>query len=277
MRPWTKGRASATALLLIAVIKEDSIDRSCALCMEFEVFLRPPIMPDRMVYRRSVYLRCHYTAQEDDQYTSQFSINCGYPPQLWHLVPINPMVPQTLDPKHMPLKFWRRRPSGSRVELSSDPFVHSCSIDYSRLKRWIGWCHTYHGDTCGTRQVGGFRPTRFIDCKRKRFCTTDEAYVCLSYVWGMGPPGKGELDGAFPEDLPQTIADAMAVTLGIGLRYLWVDRYCIDQSDAEEKHTIIQNMNAICKSPCFPSGLASTLHDQQRVLNSLCEGSMLVL
>jgi hypothetical protein len=38
----------------------------------------------------------------------------------------------------------------------------------------------------------------------------------------------------------------MYFTLKIGLTYLWVDRYCIDQNNTEEKHDNIRNMEAIC-------------------------------
>jgi hypothetical protein len=49
----------------------------------------------------------------------------------------------------------------------------------------------------------------------------------------------------FPKAMPSTISDAIDVTLKIGLRYLWVDRFCINHDDADDKHKIIQNMDAI--------------------------------
>jgi hypothetical protein len=45
--------------------------------------------------------------------------------------------------------------------------------------------------------------------------------------------------------LPRSIQDAVAVTKGIGLRYLWVDRFCIDQRNPDEKHHQIQNMDTV--------------------------------
>jgi hypothetical protein len=35
----------------------------------------------------------------------------------------------------------------------------------------------------------------------------------------------------------------MFVAVKIGMPYLWVDRYCIDKNNPEEKHDIIQNMD----------------------------------
>jgi hypothetical protein len=58
----------------------------------------------------------------------------------------------------------------------------------------------------------------------------------LSYVWGqpsvqvVDDPVSGEqAAGTLPKILPDTVKDSIIVTLKLGLRYLWVDKYCIDQ------------------------------------------------
>jgi hypothetical protein len=92
------------------------------------------------------------------------------------------------------------------------------------------------------------RPERVVDCKSGQLVEENsQPYVCLSYVWGSKAPTQEALDNLLPINLPATISDAMVVTLKIGLRYLWVDRYCIDQNNADEKHNIVRNMDAICK------------------------------
>jgi len=48
-------------------------------------------------------------------------------------------------------------------------------------------------------------------------------------------------------DLPLTIEDAITVTKAIRFQYLWVDQYCIDQGDENEKQRQIQQMNLIYK------------------------------
>jgi hypothetical protein len=40
----------------------------------------------------------------------------------------------------------------------------------------------------------------------------------------------------------------MFVTLKLGMRYLWVDRYCINQDDPEEKHGAIRNKDSIYRN-----------------------------
>ena len=47
------------------------------------------------------------------------------------------------------------------------------------------------------------------------------------------------------DSTPKVIKDAFLVTKKLGYRYLWVDRYCIVQDDAQEKHQQIKNMGSI--------------------------------
>jgi hypothetical protein len=44
---------------------------------------------------------------------------------------------------------------------------------------------------------------------------------------------------------PKVIQDAMLVVIKLGFRYLWVDRYCIPQDDAELKDFQIRAMGKI--------------------------------
>ncbi|KAJ9641894.1 hypothetical protein H2201_003718 [Coniosporium apollinis] len=50
-----------------------------------------------------------------------------------------------------------------------------------------------------------------------------------------------------PGDLPDTIEDAITVTQKLGFRYLWIDRYCINQK-SEEAHTQIRQMDLIYRN-----------------------------
>lgn len=50
------------------------------------------------------------------------------------------------------------------------------------------------------------------------------------------------------DDAPQIIKDTMLCTQALGLQYLWVDRYCIDQGDPWTKHRLIQRMDQIYRN-----------------------------
>ncbi|TGO24411.1 hypothetical protein BPAE_0103g00120 [Botrytis paeoniae] len=61
-------------------------------------------------------------------------------------------------------------------------------------------------------------------------------YAALSYVWGGVHTTSTEV--------PAVVKDAIKVTVKLGLRFLWVDRYCIPQNDSD-KHRLIHSMDGI--------------------------------
>lgn len=59
-------------------------------------------------------------------------------------------------------------------------------------------------------------------------------YVALSYVWGLNPRLERGDGASLPPTCDFTIEDAIKVTLELEFRFLWVDRYCINQNDTKE-------------------------------------------
>jgi hypothetical protein len=90
-------------------------------------------------------------------------------------------------------------------------------------------------------------PRNLIDCRTLQVLSAQPvmSYVALSYVWGTDTPEAKLDDQGTMIELPQTVNDAIRVTLSLGQQYLWVDRYCIDQSDQEAKTNQINNMGSI--------------------------------
>ncbi|KAF9464042.1 heterokaryon incompatibility protein-domain-containing protein [Collybia nuda] len=92
-------------------------------------------------------------------------------------------------------------------------------------------------------------PTRVLDCSdllRLRLVTTNplvkDHFGVLSYVWG-GPQLHCTTMDNFntytdlidPKKIPKTIRDTVIVIRKLGLRYLWVDSYCIIQDSDDDK------------------------------------------
>jgi heterokaryon incompatibility protein (HET) len=50
------------------------------------------------------------------------------------------------------------------------------------------------------------------------------------------------------QNAPLTVRDAIEAVLKMGRRYLWVDRYCINQRRIFEKEMMIHNMDLIYES-----------------------------
>lgn len=138
-------------------------------------------------------------------------------------------------------------------DTSSPVRVIQPSIDFRILQGWIDYCDRKHS-TCSSDQdkqtsfqaLSSIPSLKFIDCTTKAIVSAPaQAYrfIALSYVWGDVAETSGST-GALPQQLPDTIADALTVTLELGCQYLWIDRYCIP-SEGNEKHEQISKMDVI--------------------------------
>ncbi|KDQ08615.1 hypothetical protein BOTBODRAFT_179690 [Botryobasidium botryosum FD-172 SS1] len=104
-------------------------------------------------------------------------------------------------------------------------------------------------------------PTRVIDCTdpaQPWLFIPDGAmdfYAALSYVWGESQPHStttknldSYIAGIDVGCIPKTICDAITVTHQLGLRYLWVDAFCIIQDSKEDKASEIAQMRSIFRN-----------------------------
>ncbi|KAF4636460.1 hypothetical protein G7Y89_g1619 [Cudoniella acicularis] len=121
------------------------------------------------------------------------------------------------------------------------------SIDYGITLEWLQHCQSMHTRICGARTLPSFSFLKLIDCDTRSIVPfSNNQYVTLSYMWGSTQRDTSEsgfLD-TLSANLPNTIKDAISVTKRLGLRYLWIDRYCIDQSNEEEAQQLSQ-MNVV--------------------------------
>ncbi|KPM37852.1 hypothetical protein AK830_g8697 [Neonectria ditissima] len=96
----------------------------------------------------------------------------------------------------------------------------------------------------------------FIDCQTRRLmgATAGQEYIALSYVWGEPDKGYQSSNLAPDEELPEAplvIDDAIRVVIAMGYRYLWVDRYCIQQSDIESLEDHLSKMHLLYQNAVF--------------------------
>ncbi|KAK7423670.1 hypothetical protein QQX98_000860 [Neonectria punicea] len=109
--------------------------------------------------------------------------------------------------------------------------VDHAKVNYEPLRKWREMVQHI------AREEMLVLPVSVIDCHKREVVPVRGPcdYVALSYVWGpavaQGAPGKGK---SLPALLPRTVEDAITVVKELGLRYLWIDRYCLDQSNKAE-------------------------------------------
>jgi hypothetical protein len=142
--------------------------------------------------------------------------------------------------------------NGPRVRQPYKGHPHESGVNFRRISQMLRDCERDHGNLCGLRLLDYPVRARVIDCNNRVVMplTTDMEYIALSYVWGPQPQLQSQTIAStsqwgLPEQLPQTIEDSIAVMKGLGLRYLWVDRYCIQQVHATDKQFQIGQMAKI--------------------------------
>lgn len=140
--------------------------------------------------------------------------------------------------------------------------------DLRLFEKWKRLCSAAHDDRCRPRRIPfGERqrshPIRLIDVDTISLVEMEDfenvSWVALSYVWGTTPfqtltkdtlaecKEAGALSASW---VPNTIADAIQVTKGLGERYLWVDSLCIIQDSEADKAKFVPYMDVIYGCAC---------------------------
>jgi hypothetical protein len=123
---------------------------------------------------------------------------------------------------------------------------------------WLEYCNRYHTKLC--HAAVEIPNLTLIDCQDRTIIQAPKhaSYVALSYVWGPSKevshednigeaPVRDSSLLSLPMNLPKAIEDAIDVTKDLGFRYIWIDKYCIDQNNDKDKHEQIGQMDLIYK------------------------------
>lgn len=122
------------------------------------------------------------------------------------------------------------------------------AIDWAILRGWLDHCDSRHKSSCAKADSVLLAGFRVIDCNTRSIVTApqDCKFAALSYVWGTTTQTQTDISqDEIPSPAPLLIEDSIICTQAMGLQYLWIDRYCIDQAATETRHLLIQNMDKI--------------------------------
>jgi Heterokaryon incompatibility protein (HET) len=136
---------------------------------------------------------------------------------------------------------------------------------------WLNDCLLRH-KTCGPHFQGAdaFLPTRLVGVGSQNepflrlVLSTDlpptrkTSYTTLSYCWGQGQHSASTTEANYAQRLqviptnalPKTFSDAITITRGLGISYIWIDALCIiqptehDQQDWEREFQIMGRIYA---------------------------------
>jgi hypothetical protein len=130
------------------------------------------------------------------------------------------------------------------------------NVNPELIKGWLNYCQDNHSNACGVRDgplssesitspLATLTTFKVIDCETRQIVHGSGAqYVALSYVWGAGEKGP-EFSRVLPPQLPETIEDAIVITRSLNMRFLWIDRFCINQSEPTEVREQVGHMDLI--------------------------------
>jgi hypothetical protein len=124
--------------------------------------------------------------------------------------------------------------------------IRSDIVDYGKISEWLEFCEKHHTEGCCEAEKVTLSGFRLIDCQTRCIVPApqDCEYIALSYVWGNRPEEPQNTIDVLGSLAPLVIEDAIMVATNLDVRYLWVDRYCIDQNSEEKDHQI-RNMDLI--------------------------------
>ncbi|KAF2841925.1 HET-domain-containing protein [Patellaria atrata CBS 101060] len=145
------------------------------------------------------------------------------------------------------------------------------TVAIQSAQNWINNCDRNHSGHCGKLRIQPLAEPipimTVIDLEHANLVEVSGSvrYVALSYVWGQLQESLASSKSNFEilrkpgglksEDiwlaLPNTIKDAMQMLLAMGERYLWVDRLCIIQDDAENIASQLESMQSIYANAYF--------------------------
>ncbi|KAK0649273.1 heterokaryon incompatibility protein-domain-containing protein, partial [Cercophora newfieldiana] len=147
---------------------------------------------------------------------------------------------------------------GRGYSISPFGLSESCT----RLMRgWLEECTASQGkhSQC-TAPILPYLPSRVIDVELLHLHCAQPGekahYVALSHCWGGQSPIQTTMQNldahiAGLPPLPQTFADAVAVTKALGTRYLWIDSLCIVQNSPEDWHAEVTKMAEVYENAFF--------------------------
>lgn len=122
------------------------------------------------------------------------------------------------------------------------------SVDFELVRSWLQTCEDHHvecmrKDRAHRSKIIG----RLIDCYTGQLCAAppEAKYTALSYVWGTNEAVDAPANSSAGISFPLVIRDAVSASKAMGYQYLWVDRYCIDQTNPRVKMHQIRNMDVI--------------------------------
>ncbi|KAK6212603.1 hypothetical protein LQW54_005189 [Pestalotiopsis sp. IQ-011] len=136
----------------------------------------------------------------------------------------------------------------SSTDIYGTRILDRARADFEAVQQWIEECCENHRKCTSSKQEA--LNLRVIDCDSEMILEKPPGapYAALSYVWGSPKTVTQQQSRLSRQTTGRVVWDAIAVCKTLGYRYLWVDRFCIDQANEHEKTYTISKMDQIYES-----------------------------
>lgn len=138
-------------------------------------------------------------------------------------------------------------------EVSNIPTPYKRKLEFdlvAKISRGLDDCAKHHAKSCRISNKAP-PPSRLLDVgstsgevrlvETKLLQTAVQKYNCLSHCWGTQQPLETtrqnysrHLTSIAWDSIPKTFQDAIQLTRGLGVQFLWIDSLCIIQHDDKD-------------------------------------------
>ncbi|TRX89299.1 hypothetical protein FHL15_009736 [Xylaria flabelliformis] len=177
---------------------------------------------------------------------------------------------------------------GAQLGLPKLP-DHGSLEQFLLLKEWIRVCDFTHRTCREDAKPAPTMPTRLVEVGDplrlvKSRCIKPSPYVALSHCWGKTETlcTTNEnitqlMESINFSSLPKTFRDAIQVTRGIGIEYLWIDSLCIIQDDKNDWEHESAQMEKVFSFAYCTIGASSSKSSVEGFLDKRCSRSCVQL
>ncbi|RFN53395.1 het-domain-containing protein [Fusarium flagelliforme] len=151
-----------------------------------------------------------------------------------------------------------------------------------RIRLWIEACEKAH-KKCS--EATDFTPLRLLDLQTgsetwvQLVSVVDVRYACLSHCWGSTRSkhltrrdNLTQNEKGIPlTELPKTFQDAVEITRALGIRYLWIDTFCIIQDDEKDWETQASLMAATYENAYITLAAGASDDDDGGFFTEACD------
>lgn len=162
------------------------------------------------------------------------------------------------------------------------PFDTRLEDNLSRIRLWIEACEKSH-KKCS--EATDFTPLRLLDLQTgseawvQLVSVVDVRYACLSHCWGSTRSkhltrrdNLTQNEKGIPlTELPKTFRDAVEITRALGIRYLWIDTFCIIQDDEKDWETQASVMAATYENAYITLAAGASDDDDGGFFTEACD------